>query len=182
MLSIENRTAWAKAEKRAREIKPRVRVIEFGVYEVASSKPGNPPYTVRFGKNEGHWVASCTCIAHIGPAGLTDEQRAFYQPKPCLHCVSAYSVHAALVYKRQQQREQEHPLPKCGCGKPGFACHNAKWWCIICIQQAMRDGLVDLAELDEARSWEDTQAQAEADAERAAYEEMERDRRDLFGN
>jgi hypothetical protein len=183
MISIENREAFARAEQKARQIKPRVRVIKFGEYAVDSSDPGHPPYTVKFSKSDtGHWLSSCTCVAHVGPEYLTEEQRNYrYMPKPCFHIVSGHAAHKVEVFKRQQQREQEHPLPRCECGKPGFACHNAKWWCIICIQQAMQDGLVDLAELDEARSWEDTQAQAEADAERAAYEEMERDRRDLFG-
>lgn len=37
MISIEDRKLFARAEAKAREIKPRVRMVEFGTYEVASS-------------------------------------------------------------------------------------------------------------------------------------------------
>jgi hypothetical protein len=172
MLAIEDRAAWAKAEQKAREIKPRVRMVKFGTYEVASSKPGNPPYTVTFAKQDGHWIVSCTCPAH------TKSQ----PPKPCFHCPSAYSVHRSEVFKRQQEREEQHPLPKCDCGKQGFALYNDRFYCIDCIKSAMRDGLVDLGELDEARTWEKTQEAADDEAGRdEAREMLERDREDLFG-
>jgi ribosomal protein S27AE len=181
MISIENREAFARAEQKARQIKPRVRVIKFGEYAVDSSDPGHPPYTVKFSKSDtGHWLSSCTCVAHVGPEYLTEDQRSYrYMPKPCYHIVAGYSVHKVEVFKRQQQREQEHPLPRCECGKPGFACHEDRWYCGGCIEGAMRDGLVDLGELDEAR-----QQAIEDEAENDAYREMlqlEKDRADLFG-
>jgi hypothetical protein len=172
MISIEDRALFSRAEAKARQIKPRVTVVTFGEYRVAGSK--GTEYTVRFSKSTtGHWVASCTCPAHVA------DGRPDYVPKPCYHLPSAYSVHAALVYKRQQQREQEHPLPRCECGKPGFACHEDRWFCIGCIEGAQRDGLEDLGELDEAR-----QQAAEDEAELDEVREMlqlERDREDLFG-
>jgi ribosomal protein S27AE len=178
MISIENREAFARAEAKARQIKPRVRVIKFGEYAVDSSDPGHPPYTVKFSKGEaGHWLSSCTCVAHVGPEYLTEEQRDRYVPKPCFHIVSGHAAHKVEVFKRQQQREQEHPLPRCECGKPGFACHEDRWYCGECIKGAQRDGLEDLGELDEAR-----QQAIEDEAAGAAYEEMlAKDKADIFG-
>jgi hypothetical protein len=182
MISIEDRALFSRAEAKARQIKPRVRVIKFGEYAVDSSDPGHPPYTVKFSKSDtGHWLSSCTCVAHVGPEYLTEDQRNYrYMPKPCYHIVAGYSVHKVEVFKRQQQREQEHPLPRCECGKPGFACHEGRYYCIDCIKGAQRDGLEDLGELDEAR-----QQAIEDEAERDAYREMlqlEKDRSDLFGD
>jgi hypothetical protein len=176
MISIENREAFAKAEAKARAIKPHVSVVKFGEYRVAASS-GRDFYTVKFTRTTtGHWVASCTCPAHVA------DGRPDYPPKPCYHIPSAYSVHAAQVFKRQQGREEQHPLPKCDCGKQGFALYHDHWYCIDCIKSAMRDGLVDLGELDEARTWEKTQQAADDEADRDAVREMlERDRQDLFG-
>jgi hypothetical protein len=181
MISIENREAFARAEQKARQIKPRVRVIKFGEYAVDSSDPGHPPYTVKFSKSDtGHWLSSCTCVAHVGPEYLTEEQRDRYVPKPCFHIVAGYSVHKVEVFKRQQQREQEHPLPRCECcGEQGFSCYKERWYCLTCIKRALRDGLVDLGELDEAN-----QQAIEDEAEQDSVREMlqlEKDRADLFG-
>jgi hypothetical protein len=180
MISIENREAFARAEAKARQIKPRVRVIKFGEYAVDSSDPGHPPYTVKFSKSDtGHWLSSCTCVAHVGPEYLTEEQRDRYVPKPCFHIVSGHAAHKVEVFKRQQQREQEHPLPRCECGEVGFTEYSGRWYCISCVRGALRDGLEDLGELDEAR-----QQAIEDEAEQDSYREMlqlEKDRSDLFG-
>jgi hypothetical protein len=194
MISIENREAFAKAEAKARQIKPRVSIVpgaSFGVYTVAGSQ-GND-YTVRFTKTTtGHWVASCTCPAHVG------DGRPGYPPKPCYHLPAAYNAFRLHIKMRQEVRasiekpawppattadtEAENPLPKCDCGNQGFACYNDHWYCLVCIKEAMRDGLVDLGELDEARTWEKTQEAADDEADRdAAAEMLERDRQDLFG-
>jgi hypothetical protein len=178
MISIEDRALFSRAEAKARQIKPRVTVVTFGEYRVSASN-GHDFYTVRFAKAaNGHWVASCTCPAHVGPGTLTEEQSIQYKPRACYHIVSGHAAHKVEVFKRQQQREQEHPLPRCECcGKQGFSCYEDRWYCIGCVRGALRDGLVDLGELDEAR-----QQAAEDEAEMDAYREMlEKDRADLFG-
>ena len=122
MISIENREAFARAEAKARQVRPHVHMVTFGTYEVTGSS--GDKYTVRFEKVEGHWVASCTCPAH------TKSQPA----KPCYHLPSAYSAHRIQVYIRKQRAEEEHPLPVCECGQPGFAHFEGRWWCGECAR------------------------------------------------
>lgn len=178
MISIENREAFNRAEEKARTLKPRVMTIKFGEYLVAGSKPGTG-YTVCFRKVEGHWVASCTCPAHVA------DGRENYVPKPCYHIPSAYSVHAAEVYKRQQQREEEHPLPVCAhCGKPAFA-YNEMWLCIDCIKEraAYAEEFQRQAEEEQARA-NAIETEAEQDSVREmnyTAEQEARDKADLFG-
>jgi hypothetical protein len=147
MISIENRIAFIKAEAKARQIKPRVIAVHFGEYKVAGSQAG-VYYTVQFKKDNGHWVASCTCPAHVA------DGRPDYTPKPCYHLPAAYSVHAAEVYRRVQERERQG-LPVCGCGNPGYAHLNGLWFCISCLTMA-------------------------AEAEEEEKKQAEKDRKDLF--
>jgi hypothetical protein len=93
MISIEDRTAFTKAESKARQVKPLVKIIEFGTYSVAGSKEGTS-YTVTFSKDNGHWQAECTCQAHIMTA----------TPKACYHIVSAYNSHRIQVNIRKEIR------------------------------------------------------------------------------
>lgn len=119
MISIEDRTTFTKAESKARQIKPRVTVLDYqaGKYEVAGSKPGSR-YTVQFSKDANkHWQASCDCQGHAGTATA----------RPCYHIPAAYSSHRIQVNVRKQVRaaleaaEALAPVPAvverfCTCG------------------------------------------------------------------
>jgi hypothetical protein len=97
MISIEDRKAFENAEKKARQVKPVVSVIEFGVYVVWGASSN---YTVEFGKDKaGHFAATCTCPAHTKSA----------TPKPCYHIPSAYSAHSLQVGIRRQVRAAQAP-------------------------------------------------------------------------
>jgi hypothetical protein len=71
-----------KAIERARTIKPFVRAIHFGRYEVSGSKGGY--YTVLCYRNRGQKVIDCTCKA--GQAG-----------KPCFHSAAAVGLHSYMA-------------------------------------------------------------------------------------
>jgi hypothetical protein len=131
MISIEDRKLFERAEAKARQIKPRVTVVAFGEYRVAGSK--GTEYTVRFSKSTtGHWVASCTCPAHVGPDNLTPEQREGYKAKACYHIVAGHAAHKVEVFKRQQFREDLLCCHRCG-GK-FFAHFEGKPWCGECLK------------------------------------------------
>lgn len=187
MISIENREAFARAEAKAREVKPRVTIVPdapFGTYSVSGSQ--GKEYTVTFQKQDGHWVASCTCPAHVA------DGRENYVPKPCYHLPAAYNAFHLHVRMRQeikasiegpawppavaaQDTEDEQPPIECGCGKTGFAFFEGRWWCGECLKaeyekrEAQANAIEDEAELDAVREMEYT-----ADMEA-------RDRADLFG-
>lgn len=94
MISLENRSAFARAEIKARQVKPRVSMIHFGQYCVASTQPGIT-YTVTFSKDqEGHWQAECECAAH------TKSKKAV----ACYHIVSAAFVHKLQANIRKEVR------------------------------------------------------------------------------
>lgn len=98
MISIENRQLFAKAEEKARQVKPLVSTIEFGVFVVWGKETN---YTVEFGKdNAGHWQASCTCKAHTATS----------TPKPCYHLPAAYQAFKVQVSTRKQVRTFEAGL------------------------------------------------------------------------
>jgi hypothetical protein len=97
MISIENRTAFANAEKKAREVKPVVSIVEFGTYVVWGASTN---YTVQFCKdNAGHFAATCTCPAHTKSS----------TPRPCYHIVAAYVAHKIQVSIRRQVRAAQVP-------------------------------------------------------------------------
>jgi hypothetical protein len=107
MISIENQAIFANAIKAARNTRPVVEVVKLGTYTVWGN---GGDYTVRFGKVAGHWFASCTCEAHLGPKHLTPEQRENWKPKACRHIPSAYQVHAIQDGIRKQVRAFEASL------------------------------------------------------------------------
>jgi hypothetical protein len=159
--SLQNAIAKAKKEQ------PRVRMVEYGRYEVTT---GHSKYEVECKRDDqGRKLVHCTC---------RDEPNR--KETECYHLPPAIQLHSIMAATR---KEIKNPPPMCECGKPGYACHNNKWWCIDCIKGALRDGLESLGELDEARTWEKDQEAAEAEAESDAYREMlERDRLDIFGS
>jgi hypothetical protein len=66
------------AIQRAKAIRPHVRAVKFGRYEVSGSTGGF--YTVQCFRNRGQKVVDCTCKA--GQAG-----------KPCFHSAAALGLH-----------------------------------------------------------------------------------------
>jgi hypothetical protein len=162
----KNSKSLQNAIAKARKEQPRVRMIEFGHYEVTT---GHSKYEVECKRDEaGRKLVHCTC---------RDEPNR--RETECYHLPPAIQLHSIMAATR---KEIENPLPRCDCGKQGFACYNDRFYCITCIKDAMRDGLVDLGELDEARTWEKTQEAADDAADRdEAREMLERDRADLFG-
>jgi hypothetical protein len=111
MISIEDRATFAKAEAKAREVKPRVKVLKYGEYGVESGQPDKDPYTVKFSKDTAcHWQAECNCDGHLKSK----------TPKACYHIPPAYQAHKIQVSIRQQVRAAQAPTPVverfCTCG------------------------------------------------------------------
>jgi hypothetical protein len=97
MISIENRAAFANAEKKAGQVKPVVSMIEFGTYVVWGASTN---YIVQFCKdNAGHFAATCTCPAHTKSS----------TPRPCYHIPAAYIAHKIQVNVRRQVRAAQVP-------------------------------------------------------------------------
>lgn len=90
MILLTDRNLFTAAIKKARQVKPVVTMIEFGVYSVWGAATN---YTVEFGKVNGQFGATCTCPAHTKSKG---------GPKMCYHICSAYSSHAIQVAIRRQ--------------------------------------------------------------------------------
>jgi hypothetical protein len=82
MFILKSQETIQKAIERARTIKPFVRAIHFGRYEVSGSKGGF--YTVQCFRNNGQKVVDCTCKA--GQAG-----------KPCFHSAAAVGLHSYMA-------------------------------------------------------------------------------------
>lgn len=93
-----------KASKKAIEVNPELHIIEFGLYQVQSSKK-DKFYEVRCGRNdEGEYFIACLCLGSLHGNG-------------CLHAAKAFIVHKAMAKvekdKKQAQnerREQENAL------------------------------------------------------------------------
>lgn len=82
MFILKSQATIQNAIEKARSIKPRVRAIHFGRYEVSGSKGGF--YTVQCFRNRGQKVVDCTCKA--GQAG-----------QPCFHSAAAVGLHSYLA-------------------------------------------------------------------------------------
>ncbi len=82
MIQLTTATAIEKAIKKARTVKPRVRVNCFGSYTVTNKRTG-ATYTVTCEKRDGKRFASCTC-------------RAGELRKACYH-VAAVAAHIQLA-------------------------------------------------------------------------------------
>ena len=82
MFILKSQATIKKAIERARAIKPHVRAVKFGRYEVSGSTGGY--YTVMCYRNQGQKVVDCTCKA--GQAG-----------KPCFHSAVAVSLHSYMA-------------------------------------------------------------------------------------
>jgi hypothetical protein len=85
MFIIEE-TNIAGAIKRAKDLHPKVRMIEFGVYSVTGSK-GNT-YTVRCQRQSIGKVVDCTCKTKDFTA--------------CKHAMAAVSLHIEVARRRKE--------------------------------------------------------------------------------
>jgi hypothetical protein len=98
MISIEDRQQFAKAEAKAREVKPRVWSLTFGSYMVEGH---DKDYRVTFSKdNNGHWQAECNCPAHTKSSA----------PRPCYHIPASYGLMKIQIGIKQQVRAAEAAL------------------------------------------------------------------------
>jgi hypothetical protein len=83
MFSLETANI-EKAINNAKALHPKVKMIEFGTYEVTGSK-GNI-YTVRCYRSAGEKIVECNCATRAGIA--------------CKHGLAAVSLHIALAARR----------------------------------------------------------------------------------
>lgn len=112
-LHIDSKTletlAGAPAE-RARNEKPRIKVIEFGKYEITSSTDCNKKYLVV--ANSETRELSCNCPAR----------------KPCKHLAAVLPVHVFLA----RQRQEPHPIPV--EGEPeSCTCSECGRWMLVAV-------------------------------------------------
>jgi hypothetical protein len=97
MLAITDPKHFENAIKKAREVKPVVSMIEFGVYVVWGASTN---YTVEFCRDsQGRFAATCTCPAHTKSS----------TSRPCYHIPAAYISHKIQVSIRRQVRAYESP-------------------------------------------------------------------------
>jgi len=86
MIQLRSKEQMARAIKRARELKPFVRVRGFRWYEVKSSK-GETVYTIHFFKQGKARFGECSCKA--AERGLI-----------CYHLAGAVAVHVGIAAMR----------------------------------------------------------------------------------
>jgi hypothetical protein len=82
MFILRNREQITKAIENARVLHPKVRMVEFGEYEVTGSK-GNT-YTVLCYRAGGEKIVDCNCPARV----------------PCKHSAAALQVHIYMAARR----------------------------------------------------------------------------------
>ena len=87
MIELKSKEQMAKAIKRARQLKPFVRVRGFRWYEVKSSNGANI-YTIHFYKNGRQRLGECNCKA--GERGLV-----------CYHLAASAAIHIGIASMRK---------------------------------------------------------------------------------
>jgi hypothetical protein len=87
VIELKSKKQMEKAIKRARQLKPFVRVRGFRWYEVTSSN-GEGVYTIHFYKNGRQKLGECNCKA--GECGLV-----------CYHLAGAAAVHIGMAAMRR---------------------------------------------------------------------------------
>jgi hypothetical protein len=87
MIELKSKEQMAKAIKRARQLKPFVRVRGFRWYEVQSSN-GEQTYTIHFYKDGKRRLGECNCQG--GQRGYV-----------CYHLAGAAAVHIGLAALRR---------------------------------------------------------------------------------
>jgi hypothetical protein len=85
MIELKNEQQLAKAIERAKEIKPRVKFITFGLYHVQGSTGSF--YSVTCFKRNGIRIADCDCVAGM-------------RNKPCFHAAAAAGLHSGIASMR----------------------------------------------------------------------------------
>lgn len=86
MLLLANAATLRNAIRKARTVKPRVRVNRFGSYAVTNKATG-ATYVVTCEKRDGKRYGHCTCVA--GEQGI-----------PCYHLAAAVGAHITLAAER----------------------------------------------------------------------------------
>ncbi len=88
MIQLTTAATIQNAINKARTVKPLVRIVKFGSYDVTNKQTG-AQYTVTCEKREGKRFAHCTCKA--GERG-----------QACYHALAAVSAHIQLATERAQ--------------------------------------------------------------------------------
>lgn len=88
MFILKSKEQLERAINKARSVKPFLRVLSFGCYQVRNSK-GNDFYTVLCKRDRlGNKTVACNCKG--GERGL-----------PCYHAASALGIHVVMAEQRQ---------------------------------------------------------------------------------
>lgn len=88
MFILKDENTIKRAIEKARKVKPFLRVLSFGCYQVRNSK-GNDFYTVLCKRDRlGNKTVACNCKG--GERGL-----------PCYHAASALGIHVVMAEQRQ---------------------------------------------------------------------------------
>jgi hypothetical protein len=82
MFILRNKEQITKAIENARALHPKVRMVEFGEYEVTGSK-GNT-YTVLCYRAGGEKIVDCNCPSRV----------------PCKHSAAALALHIYMAFER----------------------------------------------------------------------------------
>ncbi len=82
MFILRNAEQISKAVENAKQLHPKVRMVEFGEYEVSGSK-GNT-YTVLCYRSGGEKIVDCNCPSRV----------------PCKHSAAALQVHIYMAARR----------------------------------------------------------------------------------
>ncbi len=91
MFILKDEKTIEKALAKARTVKPCVRIIGFGLYEVAGSK--NNAYQVRCKRDErGNHIVACNCKCGAETT------------RACYHAAAAIGAHIVLAEQRQAAR------------------------------------------------------------------------------
>lgn len=92
MIELTTADKLQNAINKARQQKPRVKVLNFGRYAVQNKETG-ATYEVICKRHGKRKLAACNCIAG-------------QQNKPCYHVASAVSIHLQLAAERAAQITQ----------------------------------------------------------------------------
>ncbi len=82
MFILKNKQQMGRAIKNAKALHPKVRMIEFGKYEVSGST-GNS-YTVLCYRADGEKIVECNCPSRV----------------PCKHSAAALALHVHVAARR----------------------------------------------------------------------------------
>ena len=117
--SKANKVSIDRAVAKARKVKPLVRVIGFGEFNVKGSK--GDTYRVTFTKQAGEFVIECGC------KGNEDNN-------PCYHAAACSSIFKQQVAQRAAEKTTPEMCEKCGKREA-----YAAGWCEECVLEQERD-------------------------------------------